>query len=73
MRSDELGQLLRAQPFRPFRIHLADGRAFAVQHPDFVARSPTGRSAVVYGPDGAFEILDLVLVSSLEVGAERTG
>lgn len=24
------------QPFKPFRIHLSDGRAFDIRHPDFI-------------------------------------
>lgn len=34
--------------------------------------SPTGRTFVVYGPDDAFEIVDLLLVSSIEVSDAKT-
>jgi hypothetical protein len=55
-----------AQPFRPFRIHMAGGRSLEGHHPWFPAQSPGGRSIVVAKADEAFEILDLLLVTSLE-------
>ncbi len=54
-------------PFQPYRIHMADGRYVDVAHPDFLARSPAGRTAVVYKPDETHEVIDLLLVTSLEV------
>ena len=59
----------RAQPFRPFTIHLADGRRFSVPHPDFLSQSPAGRTIIVYHPDDSFSIIDLLLVTELEVHA----
>ncbi len=67
MTVEQLIQVLHAQPFRRFRIHLADGRHLDVDHPDFLARSPGGRTAIVYGSDETFEVIDLLLVCSLEV------
>jgi hypothetical protein len=32
-----------------------------------MALSPTGRTAVVYGKDGAFEVIDVLLAISLEL------
>ena len=74
MRVEELVQMQRTQSFRPYRIHMADGRHLDVEHPDFVARSPTGRTAIVYKADETFEVIDLLFVSRLEVldGAERS-
>jgi hypothetical protein len=34
MIAQDLYELLRGQPFRPFRIHGSDGRAREVRHPD---------------------------------------
>ncbi len=74
MTSEALAEMLHRQPFRPFRIHLADGRFLDVVHQDSLARSPGGRTAVVYKSDETFEVIDLLLVSSLEVvnGKGRT-
>ena len=57
---------LRAQPFRPFVMHLADGREIAVRHPGLVVATSTGRTTVVVQPDDSLNIIDLLLVTDLE-------
>ncbi len=37
-------------PFQPFTIHVADGRALHVPHPDFIAIMGNGRTAFVTSP-----------------------
>jgi hypothetical protein len=69
MTGDRLRSLYDAQPFRPFVIHLADRRALPVQHREFLALSPTGGTAVVFQPDDSFNIVDVILVTDLEVKA----
>jgi hypothetical protein len=71
MTIEQLRKMHQARPFQPFDIHLADGRAFAVDHPEFLAQSPTGRTIFVGLPDGTLEIIDLLLVTSLK--ARRNG
>jgi len=46
---------------------MADGRAFRVAHPDFVAMSPSGRTAIVCESDENYSVLDLLLMSELQV------
>jgi hypothetical protein len=58
----------KAEPFRKFTVHLADGRDVAVRHQEFLMLSPNGRTMVVYQPDGGFNIIDLLLVTDLELG-----
>jgi hypothetical protein len=72
MTVEQLRTLLRAQPFRPFVIHLADGREVEVLHQEFAIISPKGRTAIVYRPDESFEFIDVMLVTSLEVSAPET-
>jgi len=72
MQMKELQKVYRAQPFEPFVIHIADGRKVRVDHPDFMALSPAGRSAVVYDKSGGFEIIDLLLIASLKIGNGKT-
>ena len=67
MQVKELRSVYRAQPFKPFIVRLADGRSVRVRHPEFMALSPTGRSAVVYAKGGGFEIVDLPLIAGIEV------
>ena len=65
MTIEQLHDLLTAQPFRAFRIHLADGRYVDIQHPELLAHGG-GRTFVVYTNDEHFEVVDLLLVTSLE-------
>lgn len=36
MRGDILISALTASPFRPFRVHIADGTAYDVRHPEML-------------------------------------
>lgn len=36
MNAEDIRVWLHRQPFRPFRIHLGNGRQFEIQHPEFV-------------------------------------
>jgi hypothetical protein len=73
MTTEQLVTHIHASPFRPFRIHLADGRHLDVKHPDFIARSPSGRTATIYTAEETSETIELLLVTSLETlnGARR--
>ena len=75
MSSEQLGKLINAHPFCPFRIHMADGRSLEVKHRDFALRMPGGRSAIVANGDDSYEVFDLGLVTSFEVlsGATNGG
>ncbi len=76
MTIEQVRRLYEAQPFRPFTLHLADGREIPVLHREFMASAPSGRTVMVYQPDDSFDIIDLLLVTALEVkagnGVERT-
>lgn len=67
MTAEQFRSLLRQQPFQPFTIRMADGRSFEVAHPDFVAQSQSGRTVIVVQPDDSYSMLDLLLMSELEV------
>jgi hypothetical protein len=69
MTAEQLRAMRDAHPFRPFTIHLADGRTFTVSHRDFLSQSPGGRTIIVYGSGESFSVVDLFLVTELEVQA----
>jgi hypothetical protein len=69
MTIEQLATVHHARPFRPYTIHLGDGRAFFVKHPDFLSRSPSGCTVIVHQDDESFSVLDLLLVTELEVHA----
>ena len=75
MHIDELKKSLRAEPFRPLRIHMADGRSFDVPHPEFLAIPPDGRrTAVLFFPgEDGLEILDATMISSVRVAGGEPG
>lgn len=73
MTTEALHQLHAARPFRPFTVRLGGGQALPVGHPEMLAYAPKSRTAVVYRKDGSFEIVDLLLVTGLDVGLPRGG
>jgi hypothetical protein len=62
-----------AQPFEPYVIHLADGRQLPVQSREYLSSSPSGRTFVVWQPDDNMHIIDLLLVTDLEIKAGTNG
>ena len=76
MTSEQLRKMVRSQPFEPFRIFIADGRELQVTHPEMVAITGGGRTAIVTLPQGEdYEVIDLLLVTGLRRanGAAATG
>jgi hypothetical protein len=69
MTIERFRELFDSQPFQPFTIHLADGRQVPVLHREFIAAAPTGRTVVVFQPDDSLNIIDLLLVTDLELKA----
>jgi hypothetical protein len=66
MTVEQMRSVYQAQPFRPFVIHLADGREIPVQHREFIMAVPSGRTILVAQPDDTVNIIDLLLVTDLE-------
>jgi hypothetical protein len=73
MTVEKFREVLSAQPFHPFTICLADGTSIPVVSREFVAPSPSGRTVVVFQPDDRMSILDLLLVTKLEVEPSTNG
>lgn len=75
MTAEPIVELQQAAPFQPFDIHLADGRLFRLQHPDFLTVSPGRRSITIYALPDSAEVIDLLQIISLhyretEIGIE---
>ena len=73
MTIEKIKEFYNAQPFSPFIIHLADGRQIPVNHQEFVMSSPSGRTASVYQPDDTLNVVDLLLVTDLEIKPAANG
>jgi hypothetical protein len=67
MTIEQLRRMHQARPFQQFVVHLADGRDLPVRSPEFMSFSPSGRTAIIHHGRDAFDIVDLLLVTSLEV------
>ena len=61
-----------AQPFKPFTIYVADGRSLEVPHPEFMATAPNGRMIAVFDMKGDYHLIDLLLVTGLEIKQAAT-
>ena len=72
MTIEQIRRVHQAQPFRSFIMHLADGRQLPVLHSEFLAAAPSGRTVIVYQPDDSFNIVDVYLVTDLEVRPQVT-
>jgi hypothetical protein len=71
-----VGQLRNAyssQTFRPFVTHLADGREVPVSSREFIMAVPSGRTVVICQPDDTLNIIDLLLVTDLELRPSSNG
>jgi hypothetical protein len=73
MTIEQMRSVYEAQPFQPFTIHLADGRAIPVVSREFIMAVPTGRMLIVCQPDGTVNLIDLLLVTDLELNPSRNG
>jgi hypothetical protein len=65
--TDAVRTLHQAHPFRPFVIRLDDGKVLPVDQPEFLSYAANSRTMTVYSKDGSFEIVDMLLVTGLEV------
>ncbi len=73
MTIEQFRNFYNAQPFRPFVIHLADGRQVPVRHREFIMAVPSGRTVIVCQPDDTLNIIDLLLVTDLELKPTTDG
>jgi hypothetical protein len=76
MRPEEFKEVLDAKPFKPFTARFGSGHTIEVRHPEWVAMSPSGRTAIAFDPDydergDRFQVIDIMLVESLDVRSRR--
>lgn len=74
MTSETLQNRIRATPFHPFALHLADGETVPVPHPEFIAHAPGSRTVFVALGGEDFRFIDLLLVVPIgPLGPARAG
>lgn len=62
-----LRELHEARPFVPFTIRLTDGRELPVVHNEFLSFFPSGRAMMLTHGDDKFTLIDLPLVTAVDV------
>lgn len=62
----QLEELVRAQPFEPFCVVMANGERLLVPHEDFIWIMPNRRVVQVALPNGASRWVNLQLVAGLK-------
>jgi hypothetical protein len=65
MTTETLQTMIRATPFEPFALHLADGETVPVPHPEMIAHAPGSRTVHVALAGEDFRRIDLLLVVSI--------
>jgi len=73
MTIEQLKRFCEATPFQAFVMHLADGREVSVPHREFIMPSPAGRTVAVYQADGTLNVIDLLLVTDIEMRPTGNG
>ena len=68
MTANQLRAVQNARPFKPFTLSLADGERVKVSHPELLLITPGGRTVVVATGEDSIKIIDLLLVTEIEVG-----
>ncbi|HEX8296555.1 MAG TPA: hypothetical protein VF593_09665 [Chthoniobacteraceae bacterium] len=68
MIAENIADLFAARPFRPFRLHLADGRSVSVFTSDVLTVSRDGRVFSVFDPGSdELELIDISQVVSIRI------
>jgi hypothetical protein len=68
MTTEQLDTIAKAQPFKPFTLHLADGTQHHVSHPGLIWRTQGGRTVFVNLGGESVAIIDLLLVTKITTG-----
>lgn len=71
MNVDKIRAFSHAEPFHPFTICLSAGQRLAIEHPEFVAISPTRDTLQVSKPDGNFFIVQTDQITGLQSPKRR--
>ena len=67
MTKEEIQKRINQKPFAPFKVRLAGGEVVNVPTADHVHLHPNGRTLFVHVDQGGTEIIDVTLVTALNV------
>jgi hypothetical protein len=72
MRREDVLEASRVRPFKPFRIHVSDGAAYDLRHPEMVMVTRTSAVVGFPEPDNVapaierYSLVDLLHITRLE-------
>ena len=72
MITDEIKELMRADPFQPVRIVLGSQQSFVVAHTDYLMVSPDRQTVLLYDEGGHFKILNTQQIKLVEPSDGRS-
>jgi hypothetical protein len=67
MTIERIKQLHAAKPFRPFSLHLTDGRQIPVFRSDWMEQAPSGEMVVVAQADDHLDFIGLKLIKTIQM------
>ena len=73
MTIQQLRKAHQRRPFDPFTLKLADGTQVPVRHAENLSYSESGRTVLVVTGEDDYEVVDLLLVTSIRVGDGKAG
>ncbi|CAG1000526.1 hypothetical protein PHYC_02845 [Phycisphaerales bacterium] len=74
MKLESLVDILESEPFKPFVLHVADGRRLHVPNPHLVALVGGGRTVFVADPKrDRWNFVDLLMITGIEVTNGHSG
>ena len=72
MITDEIKEMMQADPFQPVRIVLGNQQSFVVAHTDYLMISPDRQTVVLYDAGGHFKILNAPQIKLVEPAKGRS-
>ena len=72
MITDEIKELMSAEPFRAVRIVLGNQQAFVVAHTDYLMVSPDRQTVLLYDKQGRFKIINAQQIRLVEPVRRRS-
>lgn len=69
MKVEEVRTAMQTRPFRQFVLHLSGDESVRVPHPEHLLFLRDNRTVIVAGDEGGHSVIDLDLVTRLEVGS----
>ena len=66
MITDEIKELMQADPFQPVRIVMGNQQSFVVAHTDYLMVSPDRQTVILYDEGGLFKILNAQQIKLVE-------